>query len=83
MNFEKFNILKLNNNKKIVILEKLEFENTTYLYVDDVNEDETDTLDNYYIMRVNTNGTLSQETNKETLEKIIPILNRLVKDNYN
>ena len=82
MNFEKFNIIKLNNNKKIVVLEKFEYENNTYLYVDDVNEDETDTLDNYYIMRVNKNGTLSQETDKETLTKIIPILNRLVKDSY-
>lgn len=82
MSFEKYNIIKLNNNKKIVVLEKLEYENITYLYVDDVNEDETDTLDNYYIMRVNPNGTLSQETNKETLTNIIPILNRIVKDNY-
>lgn len=83
MNFEKFSIIKLNNNKKIVVLEKFEYENTTYLYVDDVNEDETDTLDNYYIMKVNKNGTLSQEINKETLTKIIPILNRIVKDSYN
>lgn len=82
MNFEKYNIIKLNNNKKIVVLEKFEYENITYLYVDDVNEDETDTLDNYYIMRVNSNGTLTQETNKETLTKIIPVLNRIVKDNY-
>jgi len=82
MNLKKFDIVKLNNNSKIVILEKFEYENVTYLYVDDVNEDETDTLDNYYIMRVNINGTLSQETDKETLTKIIPILNRLVKDNY-
>lgn len=82
MNFEKYNIIKLNNNKKIVVLEKFEYRNITYLYVDDVNEDETDTLDNYYIMRVNQNGTLTQETNKETLANIIPILNRLVKDSY-
>lgn len=82
MNFEKFNILKLNNNKKIVVLEKFEYKNTTYLYVDDVNEDETDTLDNYYIMKVNENGTLSQEIDKETLTEIIPILNRIVKDSY-
>lgn len=82
MNFEKYNIIKLNNNKKIVVLEKFEYENITYLYVDDVNEDETDTLDNYYIMRVNSNGTLTQEINKETLTKIIPVLNRIVKDNY-
>lgn len=82
MNFKKFDIIKLNNNKKIVVLEKFEYENIIYLYVDDVNDEETDTLDNYYIMRVNPNGTLTQETNKETLTNIIPILNRLVKDNY-
>lgn len=83
MNFEKFNVVKLNNGNKIIILEKLEYENTTYLYVDDVNEDETDTLDNYYIMKVKNNGCLSKEEDPETLTKIIPILNRMVKDSYN
>ena len=81
MNFDKYDIIKLSNNKKIIIIEKVDYNNTTYLYVDDVNDDETDTLDNYYIMRVNTNGTLSKEQDVNTLTKIIPLLNRLLKDN--
>jgi len=83
MNFEKFNVIKLSNGKKIIVLEKLEYKKNVYLYVDDVNDDETDTLDNYYIMRVNANGTLVLETEKEVLNEIIPLFNRLVKDSYN
>lgn len=83
MEFEKFNVVKLSNGKKIIILEKLEHKNVTYLYVDDVNDEETDTLDNYYIMRVNVNKTLVQETDSEVLSEIIPLFNRLVRDSYN
>lgn len=82
MNLEKFNIVKLSDGKKIIILEKFEYENTTYFYVDDVKEDETDTLDNYYVMRLNPNNSLVVENDVETLTKIIPILNKLVKEDY-
>ena len=34
MQFEKLNILKLNNGRKIIILEKLVYNNTTYIYAD-------------------------------------------------
>ena len=76
MNFEKFNVVKLSNGKKIIILEKLEFNGDSYLYVDDVNDSETDTLDNYYIMRVNANGTLEREDDYSTLTQIIPLFNK-------
>lgn len=82
MQFEKLNILKLNNGRKIIILEKLEYNNTIYLYADDVNEDETDTLDNYFILRVNANGSLCMEDNPKVLQEIIPLFNRLVKQSY-
>ena len=82
MQFEKLNILKLNNGRKIIILEKLVYNNTTYIYADDVNEDETDTLDNYFILRVNSNGSLCMEDNPEVLQEIIPLFNRLVKESY-
>ena len=74
MQFEKLNILKLNNGRKIIILEKLVNNNTTYIYADDLNEDETDTLDNYFILRVNPNGSLCMEDNPEVLQEIITIL---------
>ncbi len=82
MNLEKLSVVKLSNNKKIIILEKLDYQGITYLYVDDVNEDESDTLDNYYIMRVNNNGTIQKEENIEVLTKIIPELTKLVKADY-
>ena len=82
MNFEKLSVVKLSNNKKIIILEKLDYQGITYLYVDDVKEDESDTLDNYYIMRVNNNGTIQKEENIEVLTKIIPELTKLVKADY-
>ena len=83
MNFEKLNVIKLSNGKKIIILEKIEYKNTTYLYVDDVNDDETDTLDNYYIMKINQNGTLSKEENVNLLTEVIPLFNKKLKDSYN
>ncbi len=82
MNLEKLSVVKLSNNKKIIILEKLDYQGITYLYVDDVKEDESDTLDNYYIMRVNNNGTIQKEENIEVLTKIIPELTKLVKADY-
>lgn len=82
MNIEKFNVIQLENNKKIIILEKLEYNGTTYLYVDDVKDDESDTLDNYYIMKLNNNNTLSKETNIDILGQIIPIFGNLIQENY-
>lgn len=83
MNIEKFNIVELGNGKKILILEKIVYGGTTYLYVDDVKEDESDTLDNYYIMKLNDNNTLSKVSNPEILSKIIPVFSKLVEKNYN
>lgn len=82
MNIEKFNIIQLENDKKIIILEKIEYNGTTYLYVDDVKDDESDTFDNYYIMKINSNNTLSRETNINVLGEIIPIFANLIQNNY-
>lgn len=83
MKFEKLNVIKLNNGNKIIILEKLKYNNSLYLYVDDVNEDETNTLDNYYIMRVKSNGSLVKVEDISLLTKIIPLFNKLLRDSYN
>lgn len=82
MNFEKLNIVKLSNGRKIIILEKLVYNNVTYLYADDVNEEETDTLDNYFILRVNPNNSICMEDNPDVLSEIIPLFNGLVKQSY-
>lgn len=82
MNLEKMSIVELSNGKKIIILEKIEYNGVTYLYVDDVTNDESNTLDNYYIMKLNSNNTLSRENNPNILTEILPIFSGLVKENY-
>lgn len=82
MNLEKMSIVELSNGKKIIILEKIEYNGVTYLYVDDVTNDESNTLDNYYIMKLNSNNTLSRENNTNILTEILPIFSGLVKENY-
>ena len=82
MKIEKLNILKLNNNKKIIILEKLTHNNITYLYVDDVNEDESDTLDNYRIIQIDKNGIIKEVEDTETLTEIVPLFSKLLRDTY-
>jgi len=50
MGYKKFDIITLEDNQKLIILETLEYEGNTYLYVDEVSDDEKDTLENYHIL---------------------------------
>lgn len=50
---EKDNIVILGNNKKFLIIDKLNYNNSDYLYLTEVNEDETDFTGESDIAKVN------------------------------
>lgn len=76
MEYRKFDIIELEDDEKLVILETLEYEYVTYLYVDKVNEDETDTLGEYKILRVCEDDYLQKETDQNILMKILPLFSK-------
>ena len=53
---EKDNIVILGNNKKFLIIDKLNYNNSDYLYLTEVNEDETDFTGESDIAKVNMIG---------------------------
>ena len=81
MEYKKFDIITLKNDNKFVVLEILEHEGITYLYVDRVNENETDTLGEYQILRVCDNNIVKKETDTDTLISILPLISKNIKLN--
>lgn len=81
MEYVKYDVITLGNNTKLVVLETLEYEGNIYLYVDKVNEEETDTLDQYQIMRVCENNNLQKETDLDILTDILPLFSKKLKTN--
>lgn len=79
MGYEKFDIITLENNEKLVILETVEYEGNKYLYVDKVNNDETDILKKYHILRVCDNDTVQKETDTNILINILPLFSKNIK----
>lgn len=82
MRYNRFDIMTLDNNEKVVVLEVVEFEGETYLYVDKVTEDEKDTLGKYHILKVYEDNIVQKETDTDTLIKILPLFSKNVKINY-
>jgi len=81
MEYKKFDIITLKNNNKLVVLETLEHEGITYLYVDKVNEEETDNLGEYQIYKVCGNNIVQKETNTDILISILPLFSKNIKLN--
>lgn len=82
MEYEKFDVITYEDNTKVMVLATLDYEGNTYLYVDKVNDDETDTLDKYHILRVCQDGYTQKETNLDVLSKLLPLFNKIVKEQY-
>ena len=78
MGYKKFDIITLEDNQKLIILETLEYEGNTYLYVDEVSDDEKDTLENYHILRA-YDDMVERETDQDTLINILPLFSRNIK----
>ena len=78
MNYNKFDIITFDDNSKVVVLEKIEYRGITYLYVDKVNFDETNTLKKFHILRVD-GEYLQKETDTEILTNILPLFSNKIK----
>lgn len=82
MEYKKFDIITLKNNDKLIVLETLEYDGVTYLYVDKVNNNETETLGDYQILRVCENNIVQKETDTDILISILPLFSKSIKLNY-
>jgi len=81
MEYKKFEIIEFDDNEKLIVLETINYEGTEYLYVDKVNEDETETLEKYRIMKVLEDGYIQKETDTNILMNILPLFSNKIKLN--
>ena len=73
MNINKFDVLALSNNKKIVVLDKINFMDNDFLYANEVLYDETMATNKYKILLVDyKNKVLKKVTNAEALSILLP-----------
>ena len=78
MKYNKFDIITLEDDKDLIVLEVLEYEGNTYLYVDEVNENETDILGNARILKA-YDDVVEVEVNSDILVKLLPLFKQKVK----
>lgn len=81
MKYKKYDVITLNDSKKLVVLETLEYNGNMYLYVDEVTDDESNTLGNYQIFRVGEGNIIQKETNPDLLISILPLFSQNIKLN--
>ena len=79
MNYETYDVIEFEDDEKVVVLEKIEYEGNIYLYVDKVNAEETTNLKEFHILRVEENDYLEKETDINLLEKILPLFTDKIK----
>lgn len=79
MEYEKYDVIVLENAEKLIVLETIEYDGKKYLYVDKLNYDETDTLKKYHILRVCDNDTIQKETDTNVLTNILPLFSKNIK----
>ena len=73
MNINKFDVLALSNNKKIVVLDKINFMDNDFLFANEVLYDETMATNKYKILLVDyKNKVLKKVTNSEALSILLP-----------
>ena len=73
MNINKFDVLALSNNKKIVVLDKINFMDNDFLFANEVLYDETMATNKYKILLVDyKNKVLKKVTNAESLSILLP-----------
>ena len=82
MEYNRFDIITLKNNEKLVVLETIEYEGIKYLYVDKVNNEETETKEEYQIYRVCGNNVVQKETDTDILISILPLFSKNIKISY-
>ena len=78
MKYNKFDIITLEDDKDLIVLEVLEYEGNTYLYVDEVNENETDILGNARILKA-YDDVVEVEVNSDILVKLLPLFKQKAK----
>ena len=73
MNINKFDVLALSNNKKIVVLDKINFMDNDFLFANEVLYDETMATNKYKILLVDyKNKVLKKVKNAEALSILLP-----------
>lgn len=78
MNIEKYNTITLNDDKQYVVISKIIYENNTYLYIIDINDNSNikfcfEKIENQIIK-------LEEVEDKEIIQKLIPLFANDTKD---
>jgi len=74
MSFKRYDVITFEENDKVVVLESLLHDDREYLYVDEINADETELLEKYKVLEVDyQNGTLNKITDINQLSVLIPL----------
>lgn len=74
MSFKRYDVITFEENDKVVVLESLLHDGREYLYIDEINADETELLEKYKVLEVDyQNGTLNKITDINQLSVLIPL----------
>lgn len=68
-------VVTLGNGEIYLIIDKITIENIDYLYIAELNKNQTDILDNYKIVKVTENKDnlyLDEIIGEEKLKKVLP-----------
>lgn len=74
MNYNIYDVITFEDNTKMIILDIVNYEGINYLYVDEIDEQEENTLKKYQILRECSNNTLEKEVDKEVLTNILKLI---------
>lgn len=79
MSFKRYDVITFEENDKVVVLESLLHDGREYLYVDEINADETELLEKYKVLEVDyQNGTLNKITDINQLSVLIPLFQEVL-----
>jgi len=78
MDYEKYDIITFEEDDKVIVLETLDYNGSTYLYVDKIDEKEENTLKKFHILRVEEDGYLEKEIDTNILMEIVQLFKKKI-----
>lgn len=80
---ERNDVFAFSETEKVVVMDVIKYNDIIYALVNGLTPDEQDVTDKYYIMEYNEEKGMKTITDKELLDKLLPIFSTRVTDIVN